>query len=221
MPKIRYNQGMKKMITSNSQYDSSCVKDCALAGLLSLVISIGNVHAAQATSDNAVNSTGRIYQSTDTNGNVVFSDTPSQGATQVTLPRGMTFAPAYTIPVPSNITAPQNRPITNKQSSTIPLIELLLLSPNEGATLRNTQGNIPVAWAVKTSPEYDRNQAITYQIFINNDMVKQTTETNVILNDVERGEHKIYLTATNQSGKQIAVSSTHTIFVHQNSQLFR
>lgn len=221
MPKIRYNQGMNKMIMSNTQYSNAFVKGCALASLLSLVLGVATVNATQATLNDTLNSPGRIYQSTDANGNVVFSDTPSQGATQVTLPRGMTFAPAYSIPLPSNIMTPQSRPITNKQGSAIPLIELSLLTPNEGTTLRNTQGNVPVTWAVKTSPEYDRNQAITFQIFLNNDIVKQTTATNVTLNNVERGEHEIYLIATDQSGKQIAVSSSHTIFVHQNSQLFR
>ena len=41
------------------------------------------------------------------------------------------------------------------------------------------------------------------------------------LTGVERGAHSIYLLVKDENGKVIALSPTHTIFVHQNSKLFR
>ena len=90
-----------------------------------------------------------------------------------------------------------------------------LITPAHEATIRNTQGQVHISWLTSPIPN------VVYEIYLDNVLKKTTPHTAMALIDVERGAHTIYLLVRDKNGKVIAVSPTHTIFVHQNSKLFR
>ncbi|MDG1254588.1 MAG: hypothetical protein P8N90_05170 [Glaciecola sp.] len=97
--------------------------------------------------------------------------------------------------------------------SALPSIQLI--SPAHEATIRNTQGQVHISWVAHAKAN------VVYEIYLDDVLKKTTTHTAMALTGVERGAHYIYLQIKDKNGKVIAISPTHTIFVHQNSKLFR
>ena len=90
-----------------------------------------------------------------------------------------------------------------------------LITPADESTIRNTQGQVHISWATHSALN------VVYEIYLDDVLKKTTTHTAMALTGVERGAHSIYLLVKDENGKVIALSPTHTIFVHQNSKLFR
>ena len=90
-----------------------------------------------------------------------------------------------------------------------------LLTPADESTIRNTQGQVHISWVTHSTPN------VVYEIYLDDVLKKTTTRTAIALTGVERGAHSIYLLVKDENGKVIALSPAHTIFVHQNSKLFR
>lgn len=90
-----------------------------------------------------------------------------------------------------------------------------LIAPAHEATIRNTQGQVHISWVAHAKAN------VVYEIYLDDVLKKTTPHTEMALTGVERGAHSIYLQVKDKSGKVIAVSHTHTIYVHQNSKLFR
>lgn len=90
-----------------------------------------------------------------------------------------------------------------------------LITPADEATIRNTQGQVHISWVAHAKAN------VVYEIYLDDVLKKTTPHTEIALTGVERGAHSIYLQVKDKSGKVIAESPTHTIYVHQNSKLFR
>ena len=90
-----------------------------------------------------------------------------------------------------------------------------LIAPAHEATIRNTQGQVHISWVAHAKAN------VVYEIYLDDVLKKNTPHTAMALTGVERGAHSIYLQVKDKNGKVIAASPTHTIYVHQNSKLFR
>lgn len=109
------------------------------------------------------------------------------------------------------VTSPQATNTLTKQRSTT----ITIISPAHEATLRNTQGQVHISWQAHTKP------GVIYEIYLDGTLRNSLSHTAMTITNVDRGRHSIYLQVKDKSGKVIAVSPTHTIYMHQHSKLFK
>ncbi len=145
----------------------------------------------------------KVFVTVDKNNNLVFSDSPSPGASQVSIKEtGTAMAP-----VTVNII---NEPTPTKE----PKFEVAIAKPEQQSTIRDNNGTVYVSGSV--SPLF--SQGLRVVLYLDGKQVAGPTgNANFILHDIERGEHQLYLELLNHSGKVIASSPPTTFYMHRAS----
>lgn len=153
-----------------------------------------------------------IYQSTDAQGNAVFSDEPSGGATALELPPLPTYsAPKYR---PARPSANGSDQTTKKGYS-----ELSIQQPQQDATIRDNTGAVPVAVAIE--PKLNGAAGHRLQFLLDGQPVGEPgTQTTTTLPNVNRGAHQIQAVVTDGSGRELKRSDSITFYLHRQSVNF-
>jgi hypothetical protein len=145
----------------------------------------------------------KVFVTVDKNNNLVFSDSPSPGASQVSIKdTGTAMAP-----VTSNIL---NEPTPTKE----PEFQVTIAKPEQQGTIRDNNGTVYISGSV--SPLF--SQGLRVVLYLDGKQVAGPTgNANFILHDIERGEHQLSLELLNHSGKVIATSPATTFYMHRTS----
>ncbi|KTD52374.1 hypothetical protein Lrub_0006 [Legionella rubrilucens] len=161
--------------------------------LICMFLAVGALHA-------------EIYKWTDSEGNVHFSDQPHQGSEQINLPASQTFTP----PAQNNSAPPPAK--TQGSDAERGYKVLRIAQPIDEATIRNSQGYVPVI--VEISPELKSGDKL--QILYDGEPLGEPQATTVFaLNDVKRGSHTIAVQAVDEEGNVLSTSEMITIFMHR------
>jgi len=151
-----------------------------------------------------------IYREIDKEGNVSFTDRNSTKADQLNLP-------------PANIikSTPQTSNDTDNRSSLKQVndrtqYELNIISPVQNENIRSDIGNITLDWA--TQPPLDINENYTYSIFVDQQpLVQNLRSASYMLENINRGSHKIQITLEDEDGITVSKSTELTIHLHRFS----
>ncbi|MGP8308077.1 DUF4124 domain-containing protein [Vibrio sp. YIC-376] len=158
------------------------------------------------------------YTWVDKNGVVHFSDTPNQGAKTIDLPNLETVAPAPKVESTESLTHQANKleeteELPQAQSEKPQPLQLTLLSPKHGDTLRSNRGLIDVQL------EMNRKLGIGEQLQLlldGNPYGAPQNHSTWQLNNIDRGTHTLSVHAK-RSGKLIASTSPITVHLHRAS----
>ncbi|MBU1439314.1 MAG: DUF4124 domain-containing protein [Gammaproteobacteria bacterium] len=146
----------------------------------------------------------KVFVTVDKNNNLVFSDSPSPGATQVTVKETAT---AMVPPNPGVSTS------VVKESTTF---EVAISKPEQQGTVRENSGTVYVSGQIK--PMFA--QGLRVKLYLDGKQVAGPTgNANFILHNVDRGEHQLTLELLDQSGKIIATSPVTTFYLHRASAI--
>jgi hypothetical protein len=158
------------------------------------------------------------YTWVDKNGVVHFSDTPNQGAKTIDLPNLEAVAPAPKVESTQSQIPLANKPedaeeLSQPQSEKPLPLQLTMLSPKHGDTLRSNRGLIDVQL------EMNRKLGIGEQLqllFDGNPYGAPQNHSTWQLNNIDRGTHTLSVQAK-RSGKLIASTSPITVHLHRAS----
>lgn len=140
-----------------------------------------------------------VYKWIDADGNVHFSDQPSEGADKVDI-KPISTLPAIRLPPDSE---PPSSP--GNQDNTAPTT-LTIESPANGSAFHSTEGKVNIAISVK--PELPSNSMLL--IKIDGKEVSRGQDTQTTASELDRGEHNLTAEVIDSSGK--ALSSTSSRF---------
>ena len=144
----------------------------------------------------------KVFVTVDKNNNLVFSDNPSPGATQVNVKdTATTMAPTTVV---------NNKPVVEASTK----FEVAISKPEQQGTVRETSGTVYVSGQIK--PMFA--QGLRVKLYLDGQQVAGPTgNANFILHNVARGEHQLVLELLDQSGKIIATSPATTFYLHRAS----
>lgn len=142
-----------------------------------------------------------IYKSVGPNGEVIYSDTPSPGSKEITLPPDKGYHP---VPTPS-FTPYQPPMLRRKQVRN----SVTITSPSDGQTIRNATGEVTVSVSLGSSLR--GGQRLEY--VMDGKTIYSGTQTSYRLNNIFRGTHVLTVRLTDQSGS--IESSPVTFYMHR------
>ncbi len=148
----------------------------------------------------------KIYKTVNKDGSITYSDQASPGAVEVD------FA-SNTTTVVQNPTAKTKLIKTIKQKKKVEHT-LSVMSPSEGATIRNVDGNVSISATVTPNP------AGHYELSLHDKKLRSSSGT-FLVKGLPRGEYSYQINFVSTSGKVIASSSVRRFFVHKPSVLIK
>ncbi|MBB3167150.1 DUF4124 domain-containing protein [Simiduia aestuariiviva] len=166
--------------------------------LISLVLSLLLCSAAHA----------QIYKTTDENGRVIFTDTPSDKAESVEL-RETNVAPSISGHSEGDAGALPKRPAIKAAQSAY---ELFITSPAPNTHLTPGDRSLTVSFEASRALK----PGLRYQVLSNGEPLGRSgTETSITVNEIHRGEHQISVIVFDQNQAVLAESPPVTVFVQR------
>ncbi|WP_051326468.1 DUF4124 domain-containing protein [Aliagarivorans taiwanensis] len=167
--------------------------------MLRTIVSMGLLLILSAAADT-------VYQWTDEQGNLHYSDQPREGATQIDVD--------VTPPISEGpIAVP--RPPTGSDAATIVQYQVSIVQPQDQQTLRDNQGTI----IVRATTNPPAPSSLRYRLLLNGDPQGRLHENGQFrLTNVERGEHLLAVELVDTTGKKIASSQAITVYMHRATQ---
>jgi hypothetical protein len=162
--------------------------------LLSLTLCLCLASVAQA----------QIYKTTDENGKVIYTDTPSDKAETVDL-RETNVAPSSK---PISLPAPGAKPDARAE----PPYRLFINSPAPETHLNPGDRNLNVSFEASRALA----PGLRYQVLSNGEPVgASSTTTSISIPEISRGEHQIHVIVYDQNQRVLAESAPVTVYVHR------
>jgi len=143
----------------------------------------------------------QIYKTKDKDGNVVYSDTPTNDQ-------------AESVKLKEILTLPADTP-TNSASSDTPrddgVIEYQvdIVSPRHEVTIPPGQRDLAVA--IVLNPSLHQDHLITY--YIDGELIQETQSTSIVIQDPPRGGRTLTVEVINQQGEVLGASQPLTVNV--------
>ncbi|MGR8920897.1 MAG: DUF4124 domain-containing protein [Gammaproteobacteria bacterium] len=156
----------------------------------------------------AFGANAEVYRYTDEDGNVVFSDTPREGAEIIEL-RETTVVPAERI----RATPRQGKVEPEERGYS----QLRIAAPGHEETLRNVQS---IAVSVAVEPALRLKEGHRLQLFFDGEAYGDPSPvTSFVLSEVDRGTHQLAVAVVDGDGSEIQRSDSSTFFLHRQSIL--
>lgn len=149
-----------------------------------------------------------IYRSVDKDGNVVFSDTPGEGAEEIIL-REVTTINSASAPV-----TPQ--PEQAQEANVITYAGLKIASPANDEVIRENSGNVHII--VELQPNLMEGHKLT--LYLDSKEYSDSTSPAFSLTNLDRGAHQLRVAVRDTEGK-ILLSSTSVTFHLQRASVIR
>lgn len=150
-----------------------------------------------------------VYKTINADGEVVFSDQPSQGAERVKLPGLSTYKP------PTVITrTPRSAAATKDDGGQYS--SLTVSSPEDEATIWDNEGIISLSLKIEPGLQTAKGHRIQYFLDGKPDGEAKTSLT-YTYRDVDRGTHTVSAAVVDVQGKALISSSPVTVHVHKAS----
>jgi hypothetical protein len=150
-----------------------------------------------------------VYKSTNADGEVVYSDTPTRGAERMKMPA----LPSYTPQPVRTISQPAHTIVQQTQYE-----RFTLSSPANEATIRNNLGTVVMETVLTPVLMSSLGHRIQYYL----DGVAQGASIDaatLTLSNVERGEHQLSASVLDATGKVLIATAETTVFVKRVSKL--
>jgi hypothetical protein len=149
-----------------------------------------------------------IYKHVNEQGEVVYSDTPAQGAEKMKLPEIQTYTPPK---VP--LVQPDDVPLESEIYGALEFIK-----PLDKSTIRNNLGVIELQLGIDPALKVRENHRI--QFYLDNERYGPLVDTtSIMMSNIERGEHTLSASVLDESGTVIIASKPVTVFVKRESVL--
>lgn len=166
---------------------------CVLAIMLPLTAAFAEQSAA---SNGKTDQVEKVYKSVGPNGQVIYSDQPSPGSKEITVPDAGGYKP---VKPPSGFTPyqpphPAKRPAGNT---------LTITQPADKATIRSAQGILSVS--VSLARGLQPQQSLVYQV--DGKTLYTGTATSHTFHNIFRGTHVVTVQLTNSDGSQVSSAS--------------
>ena len=154
-----------------------------------------------------------IYRHVDEDGNVSFSDQPSEGAELIEIEGSSTYTPP-----PRTQRREGTEPRIEPEPEAGPVYELVqILSPADQGTVRDNEGRVTVR--TETRPPLRDGHALA--LLVDGEPHGQPQRGySFELTDIHRGEHSVQAVVIDGAGEPVAESEPHVFYMHQASQLF-
>ena len=147
-----------------------------------------------------------VYKSINADGEVVYSDTRTQGAEAVKLPALPTYTP------------PPVTPSTPSKAETVEKAvyeDFVFLKPEDNATIRNNQGIINAELKLTPGLRSKRNHRV--QFYLDGEAYgKPGNSIRTTMSNVDRGEHSLTASVLDANGD--AIISAAPVIVHLHRQ---
>ena len=137
-----------------------------------------------------------VYKTVDENGNVIFTDRPSEDAEQIKLKELQTIKN----PNPAKYS---HRPRLVEDKGSL-YKTLLITNPADGSGLRSNNGNLTISISLEP-PLRSGHQII---ITMDGQEISKGSSLNVPLQNVDRGAHGIGVSVVDSSGKKLTSTSS-------------
>lgn len=146
-----------------------------------------------------------VYKSINADGEVVYSDTPTQGAEVVEMPE----LPTYTPPPVTEPVAVKDEP-----AETAAYNELAFLKPENDATIRSNEGIINAE--LKLSPQLRLRSKHRIQFYLDGEPYGEPgTSIRTTMGNVDRGEHTLTASVLDSSGEELISSDPVIVHLHR------
>jgi hypothetical protein len=152
-----------------------------------------------------------IYMSKDKDGNVMYSDTPSQDAKKIVLPESNIPSTSTSTPPPPTTTAVEKIVKTTETTAqNVPYTKFVIGVPPDKETITN-QPTISVVFLI--DPDLQKGDRI--QLYLDGAAVQApAAKTSFDLTNVERGTHQLSAILLDANNNTLKESQTVTIYVH-------
>ncbi|MGM0769359.1 MAG: DUF4124 domain-containing protein [Pseudomonadota bacterium] len=149
-----------------------------------------------------------VYRNVDAQGNVTFSDEPSDGAEEVRVKPVTTV----TLPKPSDVQEPEQlrRQVEEKGAA---YDSVQILSPNDDEAFHSGSGD--VAFRVTSEPALQEGHR--YEVTLDGQPVGQTASDTVTVRNVFRGTHDAGVNIIDENGVQVKSGETISFTIHRPS----
>ncbi|WP_419813222.1 DUF4124 domain-containing protein [Bacterioplanoides sp.] len=147
-----------------------------------------------------------VYMTRDKDGNVTFSDQPSQGS-ETHKVKALPSMPAFVAPAAPETPEPEEEP-------TISYTSLGIISPVDGTTIpTGAAGNVAINGVL--SPGLQQGHRVE---LLNRGVVVETgSSTHFTLEYMDRGEHQLQLRVVDNKDQVLISSNTVTLYVKRTS----
>ena len=151
-----------------------------------------------------------IYKSYDADGNVVFTDVPTEKSEKVDLPDITTFKSQPYKPIQRSEPAADTDQLR---------YDIKLVQPSHKETVRDNNGNVPVEVEVK--PALRRELGHQVLIWLDNEKPIKFTTNRYQLSNIDRGTHTVSVKVVDGKGKALSATQTNTVYVKRHSANFK
>lgn len=149
-----------------------------------------------------------IYKSVDKEGNVIFSDKPSEDAERIRIDKVQTIEN----PNPAEF---KYEPKQKKQEGSI--YQVTINNPADNSELRENIGLVKVN--VSVLPELDIGNGDILVLYLDGNKMQEGTSGQFEVENVDRGTHTVTVAIQDRAGEELTRSSTHTFTLHRFSVL--
>ncbi len=156
-----------------------------------------------------------VYRSVDKEGNVVFSDTPSEHAEPITIDVAPSYSPPTFEPLQTDVQTEKEPAIP------VPAYQISITSPVQNQTFQNPE-SITVKVNIKPNLSAQRGDKLVFKL----DGVSVTepqTQPSAALQNIDRGSHIVLAQIVDKNGKVLKSSKSvlfhvqrHSILIHRN-----
>lgn len=159
-----------------------------------------------------ISSHASTYKSTDDQGNVSYSDTPSGNVGETKLPSSPTI---NLFPAPKRSSTVFEKTALTDKVANHAYTTLEITQPQDNSSLRNNAGNVPITLQIEpTLLDGD-----TVSIKIDGVEVKKSRKSSLSLNNINRGSHSLEASIISPHGKVLKRSKILTFQLHRQSIL--
>ncbi|MEQ9546758.1 MAG: DUF4124 domain-containing protein [Marinobacter sp.] len=156
----------------------------------------------------AAPATAEVYRNVDAQGNVTFSDEPSNGAEEVKVQPVTTI----TLPKPADVREPEKlRKEVEKEGSVYDNVRIL--APQNDEAFHSGSGD--VAFRVTSAPGL--KQGHRYEVTLDGQPVGQTTSNTLTVRNVFRGTHNAGVHIIDEKGVQVKTGDSIRFTIHRPS----
>lgn len=161
-----------------------------------------------------------IYQITDSEGNVSFTDRPVEGAKEkiIFLPKDITIK-KYNNDRQQSKSQPRLGKIKKEIQEALPYQQLSVVSPVSGSAIRANSGNIN--FQLKISPSLQTKFGHRIKAEIDGKVRFSGRSESVLITNINRGTHVFRAYIVDKSGKRLKTSSSVTFHVQRFSRLIK
>ncbi len=148
-----------------------------------------------------------VYKTVDAEGNIVFSDVPSDGAEEITIKKAQAINPPKARSF--KLSPAEDKP--NKFNYT----KLTIDNPENDATIHGGDGNVNITATLE--PELNENDVIV--LFMDGKEMLSGRSAQFLLANVDRGTHSISVAVKNEDDNVLKRSDKVTFHVRRTSLL--